>query len=70
MNGISIARFGLVAAMALFALVLAPSVPAQSDDHHAHDMGQALELELDDGQRWATDESLRLGMTRIRDAFG
>ncbi len=34
---------------------------------HAHDQG-AAGLSLNDGQRWATDEPLRLGMQRIRDA--
>jgi hypothetical protein len=42
--------------------------------HHghagAHDHGDhgAAALSLDDGQRWATDEPLRIGMQRIRDA--
>lgn len=42
--------------------------------HHghagAHDHGDhgTAALSLDDGQRWATDEPLRIGMQRIRDA--
>ena len=74
MNAISTARSSLVAVTVLFTLVLAPSALAQVGDLHAHHTSDApgleLELKLDDGQRWATDESLRLGMTGIRDAFG
>jgi len=72
MNAISTARSSLVAITVLFTLVLAPSALAQVGDLHAHHTGDplGLELELDDDQRWATDESLRLGMTGIRDAFG
>lgn len=33
-----------------------------------HDDHGAAVLSLNDGQRWATDEPLRLGMQRIRDA--
>jgi hypothetical protein len=39
---------------------------------HAHQPGGAavLAIELDQGRKWATDEALRAGMTRIRVAVG
>jgi hypothetical protein len=46
---------------------------AQSDDHdhhhHHHAAGAELELQLDNGERWLTDESLRGGMQSIRRHF-
>lgn len=33
---------------------------------HGHDAGAEHRLALDDGRKWATDEPLRAGMTRIR----
>lgn len=43
---------------------------AQKNPGRAHDQGDpgASGLALHDGQRWATDAPLRLGMQRIRDA--
>ncbi|MEO6992220.1 MAG: hypothetical protein ABI273_01205 [Lacunisphaera sp.] len=41
----------------------------EGGDHaHHHGEHEAGALSLNDGQRWATDEPLRLGMQRIRDA--
>ena len=36
---------------------------------HAHDEGGAAQLTLNNGKKWATDDKLRLGMNRIRDAL-
>ncbi|MFW5926751.1 MAG: hypothetical protein ACOCSR_01760 [Wenzhouxiangella sp.] len=55
-------------------LALAGLAPAQ-DEHdpesrHDHAAGQGeLDLKLDDGQRWPSDESLRRGMRTMREAF-
>lgn len=42
-------------------------------DEHAHDHGDAhagvSALQLNNGQKWATDESLRQGMSRIHASF-
>jgi len=41
---------------------------AWAEDHHSHhDQGYALTL--NHGKKWATDDNLRLGMSRIRDAL-
>jgi hypothetical protein len=37
--------------------------------HHGHDGHGAGQLSLNNGQRWTTDEPLRLGMSKIRDAM-
>lgn len=43
---------------------------AAAQDAHQHAQGTAAHaLRLNAGQRWATDEPLRQGMTRIRDAL-
>ena len=43
--------------------------PAHSHDHDsAHDHDNAAVLSLDNGKPWATDEPLRQGIQRIRDA--
>jgi len=39
------------------------------DHHHAHEHGKPAQLTLDNGKKWATDDNLRLGMSRIRDAL-
>lgn len=47
-------------------------VSAQEHGHshgHAHDMEKPVQLTLDDGKKWTTDNSLRQGMDRIRDAL-
>lgn len=58
-------------------LALTGIVSAQPDHEHAADHSQhqpsaadsELKLNLDDGERWATDESLRSGMAGIHAAF-
>ena len=54
-------------AILLACLAVVP-VMAQSSPH-AHEAGDELELQLDEGKRWSTDASLRTGMSRIREAF-
>lgn len=61
--------------IAFFLMLLAGSaagVAAQTDADaaaHQHHASDALVLQLDDGARWASDESLRQGMSAIRGAF-
>jgi len=50
------------------ALLVAPPVNAQHDHAHEHEAHATAGLTLNDGARWATDEPLRIGMQRIRDA--
>ncbi|MGB5102420.1 MAG: hypothetical protein WBO04_03755 [Steroidobacteraceae bacterium] len=47
-------------------LLMATPVHAQHD--HAHEAHATAGLTLNNGARWATDEPLRIGMQRIRDA--
>lgn len=45
---------------------------AQDHDHnhgHAHETAGPAQLSLNNGQKWATDDNLRQGMSRIRDAL-
>jgi hypothetical protein len=42
---------------------------AQDEGHHHEHAGAELALELNDGERWVTDESLRTGMRSIRASF-
>ena len=57
--------------LALAVLVSSVAVASVGDDHHHHHHGDVaeLELELNSGERWATDASLRQGMNRIHAAF-
>lgn len=60
---------------AVVLLALTTVVSAQPADDTGHDHRQHgatngdLALELNDGERWATDESLRTGMSGIHTAF-
>ena len=54
------------------ALLNANAVPALAEVHdqsHSHDAAEATRLTLDNGRKWATDDNLRLAMSRIRDAL-
>jgi hypothetical protein len=66
----SVSPVGLLAAGLL---CLAGAWPATAQTGHEHDHENAgaavMSLQLDDGRKWATDESLRSGMAAIRDAF-
>ena len=58
--------------LSLLGLSIVLPLSAQHEhDHeqHHHAAGALAALELDHGERWATDEPLRQGMSRIRDAF-
>ena len=54
-------------------LCMSPAmVSAQEHGHshgHAHDMEKPVQLTLDHGKKWATDDSLRQGMSRVRAAL-
>jgi cell division protein FtsN len=49
-------------------LLMAAPVHAQHEHAHEQEAHATAGLTLDDGARWATDEPLRIGMQRIRDA--
>lgn len=64
----------IAAALSAAALLSVASQPglAQEHDHnhgHAHDMAGPAQLSLNNGQKWATDDNLRQGMSHIRDAL-
>lgn len=54
-----------------FAAGSAAAAPADEHTHAHHGAGTPLvsQLQLNQGQRWATDASLRAGMASIREAF-
>ena len=56
----------LMLAVGVTAATLPFPVHAQHD--HGHDAQATAGLTLNDGARWATDEPLRIGMQRMRDA--
>lgn len=60
----------IAAALSAAALlsVGAQSVLAQDHDH-SHEATGSAQLTLNKGQKWATDDNLRQGMSRIRDAL-
>lgn len=61
-----------VLSLLLSSLALPLAVAAEQDhehDHEHHTAGGLHALQLDQGQRWQTDEPLRQGMANIRDAF-
>src|SRR3989338_6260394 len=69
------AQWKIIAATLSAAMLLCMSpamVSAQEHGHshgHAHDMEKPVQLTLDHGKKWATNDSLRQGMSRIRDAL-
>ena len=58
----------VAAALAALGLPLGLSVPILAAGSHGHDGhgAAAIELRLNNGQKWQTDEALRTGMSRIR----
>lgn len=64
-------RFGLTISAALFAMLpFGSAIFAQdSATAHEHHGAQVLDLNLDEGRKWTTDESLRKGMHAIRQSF-
>jgi hypothetical protein len=57
--------------MGLCSSTVATAAPQEGHEHAHHGAGTALvaQLQLNQGQRWATDASLREGMAAIREAF-
>lgn len=51
----------------LVSLAVSPE-PLRAADEHSHDAAHGGELMLNDGQKWSTDEPLRLAMSRISKA--
>lgn len=50
-------------------LGMSPVMVSAQDHSHSHGNEKPAQLTLDDGKKWATDDSLRQGMSRIRDAL-
>lgn len=65
------ARWKKIAATLSAAALLSMSPgSASAEEHgHSHDHGNAAQLTLDNGKKWATDDNLRQSMGRIRDAL-
>ena len=57
-------------ATAVLAACLSTGVQiALAQDHHSHHDEGSARLTLNNGKKWATDDNLRQGMSRIRDAL-
>jgi hypothetical protein len=67
----SIRKVVCCAAVATGLLVLAPGALAQHQHGHEHGAATAAvsNMQLDNGQKWPTDEPLRAGMAAIHAAF-
>ncbi len=64
-----IAMASILAVATGFALaVTSGTVQAVEHSHGQHAHGEQVSISVPDGQRWATDPSLREGMSRIQDA--
>ncbi|WP_372529160.1 hypothetical protein [Piscinibacter sp.] len=60
-------RYKITAAVAAVAFAAALAGPALAQTAtHSHDAATPHKLSLDQGRKWATDEALRNGMSRIR----
>src|SRR5574340_239261 len=60
----------MAATLSAAALLSAGVEIAFAQDHsHSHDAAEPARLTLNNGKKWATDASLRQGMSRIRDAL-
>ena len=59
---------GALIPLGLTAGLFGPALAAALQGHESHG-ASAVELTLNNGQRWPTDEALRTGMSRIRDAL-
>ncbi len=53
----------------VIALGLALGAPAFAAEPHAHEAAGAIQLRLDNGKKWPTDDVLRSGMGEIRAAM-
>jgi hypothetical protein len=65
MDTLTFRKFTAALVATAFAASLAGPVLAQTAVH-SHDAASPHKLSLDQGQKWATDEALRNGMSRIR----
>jgi len=60
----------IAATLATAALLSVGTQPVLAQEHeHSHDTAAPAQLTLNNGQKWVTDDNLRLGMSRIRDAL-
>jgi len=61
----------LTAALLAIGLVAGPVGTVSADAPHAHDGHGAptMELRLDNGRKWQTDDALRAGMSQIREVM-
>lgn len=50
-------------------LSMAPVMVSAQGHSHSHDAAEPAQLTLNNGRKWATDDNLRLAMSRIRDAL-
>lgn len=58
----------IAATLSAATLLCLGAQPALAHDHdHSHEAVGPAQLTLNNGQKWATDNNLRQGMTRIRD---
>ncbi len=59
----------LVVTAVLAACLSAGAQIVLAQDHHSHHDKESARLALNNGKKWATDENLRLGMNRIKNAL-
>lgn len=60
----------IIAILSVAALLSVGAKTALAQEHnHEHDVGKSAQLTLNNGKKWATDDNLRQGMSRIRDAL-
>jgi hypothetical protein len=60
----------MVSTLSAAALLSLGSGIASAQDHkHSHEHGKPSQISLDNGKKWSTDDNLRQGMGRIRDAL-
>jgi len=60
----------IAATLATAALLGVGTQPVLAQEHeHSHGTAAPAQLTLNNGQKWVTDDNLRLGMSRIRDGL-
>ncbi len=59
----------ILSAAALLGLGAKTALAQEHNHAHEHDAGKPALLTLNNGKKWATDDNLRQGMSRIRDAL-
>jgi len=50
-------------------LSVSPGMVSAQDHSHSHDAEEPVQLTLNNGKKWTTDDNLRQSMNRIRDAL-